>query len=175
MNNYFCTSHENNGILLGTSDNIVITGNQIIENDVHGIYLSGCKGCIIRGNICYSNGKDGIKLRHYDESLHIPSQFNTIAGNLCCYNGRIDYGDGINICAYSNHNIIFGNSCIKNKTDGIRIGEQGTPNTINNNIISANVCVIPYQPWPWSYPIQIDNNNGEGHIIADNIGIVKHI
>jgi parallel beta-helix repeat protein len=158
------------GIMVGNSNNIIISGNHMSNNNEHGIYLSGCDGSTVRGNICYSNGEDGIKLRHSGDST--PTQHCTIVGNICCENGLDGYGDGINICAYSNHNVIYGNCCIKNKTCGIRNGEPAFPNTIGHNNISGNVCVLRDSHDDWDNPIQIDKYNCDGVIAADNIGDV---
>jgi hypothetical protein len=165
--------------------NWIIKGNQMnfadSEIGSHGVYLSGCEGSIIAGNIVHHNGGDGIKLRYGCKIVQDPCPIediiecknNTIIGNVCSENGLGAYGgDGIGLFANSNHNVVYGNCCIKNHNVGIRNGEPAFPDTIGYNNITGNVCLLRDGALETDYPIQIDKNNCDGVIAADNIGEV---
>jgi parallel beta-helix repeat protein len=68
--------------------NWIIKGNQMnfadSEIGSHGVYLSGCEGSIIAGNIVHNNRKDGIKLRHAGELTS--THHCTVVGNVCMEN-----------------------------------------------------------------------------------------
>jgi parallel beta-helix repeat protein len=100
------------------SSNNTITGNNVHNNNWHGIRLSYSSNNIITGNNVSNNNGDGIRL--------YSSSNNIITGNNVSNND-----DGINFGDSSN-NTITGNNVSSNNWDGIELHDS------SNNIITGN-------------------------------------
>ena len=123
---------------------IYVTGDRIkVEKcDVSSVYngihiMSSAANCKIIGNMCYSNGNDGIFMSGSAISL------NTISKNSCYSNT----GYGIELDA-PDYCIINENECYSNGIDGIHC-VTGLYNTISENICYNNT----------NYGIQINSSN----------------
>lgn len=141
-----------NGIMLERT-----VTNSVIENCwVHdcrdlgivpwGIGAAICQGIIIRGNICYNQGRDGIGVDNACIDI-------TIVNNIC--NGNGDWGIGVgiscseitivgNICNENENGLYLAVGCIRHSLIG-NICENNTAagiwleNACNDNVISGNV------------------------------------
>ena len=152
-NNHITDNNINNnyhGIFLWHSDNI-ISGNNVCNNKVAGIYLDRSSNNFISGNTVSNNRNNGIHLdsssnhnfisdnavinNDYGIYLHDSSNNNTITGNDARNN---NYSIGL---AYSNNNIIRGNTACDNG-QGINIASS-----CNNFITGNNVFNNPLGIW----------------------------
>jgi len=117
-----CTSSNNYGIYLYSSNNNTITGN-ICKNAQIGISLySSSNENTITGNTCNNNSDNGIH-------LYSSSNENTITGNTCNNNAI----NGVFLFSSSN-NTVTGNTCNNNVYNGVFL------NSSNNNTITGNTC-----------------------------------
>ena len=118
------------GILINSSDHNIVSGNEIRENDGHGIHVlssSNSRIGIIEGNTIYANGGHGIFIDHGHNSQVIQ--------NLICISGQ----DGINLEGPQN-NTIGGTSPgqenrITKNVNGIHLGSGAENNTLIGNHI----------------------------------------
>ena len=148
-----------------------ILGNQINSNDSsngsHGLYPSGCLGLIIAGNIIHDNRKNGIKPRFATLDFNnIPDSCYSITGNICRHNGWNYEGDGIELQGLSQRMTIYGNVCVDNADDGIRLQNEGGSLVATNNLVVGNVAVLHSPPKGDDLPI---SNEGTGNLVANNI------
>jgi hypothetical protein len=164
--------------------NMVLIGNQINETDKestpnktgsHGLYPSGCKGLIVKGNVFFKNADAGIKIRftcnaalNQDYSCpqgqEEPDKYHVVMGNVCTENG-VD-GHGIHLQGFTQWHTIIGNSCCKNAKCGIRLQTEqiGTPpHASKYNMVLGNVCALNEET-----PISImDSSNCEADNMTD--------
>jgi uncharacterized delta-60 repeat protein len=110
-----------NGIVLTSSDNNMVVGNNCTGSPLWGVYLSLSNNNTISKNNLNEN-VDGIFLSS--------SSNNKVSGNNCSENSR----DGICLLSSSNFNIVMNNSCLLNSDLGIYIASS------NNNIVEKNIC-----------------------------------
>jgi len=144
--------HDNDGygiIFQSSSNNNLITGNDVRSNDSYGIYLSSANNNTITGNNSQLNTSYGILVNSSDN--------NTITGN----NSQSTNGHGIALLQTSENNIVTGNSILSSGLDGINVSSSDensiTGNTIDgvgasedgisiigtssNNVISGNTII----------------------------------
>lgn len=120
-----CTDNSTNGISMGSSSNITITGNTCTGNTGSGIYLySSSNNSTITGNTCNNNNNNGIYL---DSSSNI-----TVTGNSCIRGTGTasDYTSSqntIRLDTATNNLVACNNIMGKDCLDG------GTNNTVANN------------------------------------------
>jgi parallel beta-helix repeat protein len=110
------------GIMLNSSSNNRIKGNNITENHGDGVYLYSSNYNSISGNNITDNG-NGIVLGSY-------SNYNSISENKIANNGF-----GINLWDSSN-NSISGNNIAANRYAGIRLSYSSNHNSISGNNIT---------------------------------------
>lgn len=110
------------GIMLNSSSNNHINGNNITENHGDGIYIYSSNYNSISGNNITDNG-NGIVLGSY-------SNYNRISENKIANNGF-----GINLWDSSN-NSISGNNIAANRYAGIRLSYSSNHNSISGNNIT---------------------------------------
>ena len=119
-----CTSSNNYGIYLYSSNNNTITGN-ICKNAQIGISLySSSNENTITGNTCNNNSDNGIH-------LYSSNNNNTITGNTCNNNAT----NGVFLFSSSN-NTVTGNTCNNNVYNGVHLNSSN-----NNNTITGNTCI----------------------------------
>jgi parallel beta-helix repeat protein len=113
------------GVYLWSSNNSIVSGNQITNNEYGGVYLfSSSSHSNISGNQITNNGWYGVFLSS--------SSYNTISQNTIANNGG-----GIWLSDASNNNSICGNNITNNDMYGILLGESKY-NTIFENAITNN-------------------------------------
>jgi parallel beta-helix repeat protein len=112
------------GIVLNSSSNSTVSGNNITANDGSGISLAFSSHNNISSNIIANNRENGIE--------HSDSSNNSITGNNITANGY----DGIYLVQSSN-NSIAGNS-ITDNDEGICLESYGLKDSCDNNSISGN-------------------------------------
>lgn len=145
------------GIWINTSEDVIVNGNNIKDNGMHGIQVIGSKNVIISDNISNENGDCGITINTTD--------IFKISDNICEHNG-------VNGGPYGGQGIqVVGNSTTKSKDGTI------TGNTVRNNLengievttycedisIDDNVC--KYNNWAG---IAV-NPNTNSITIGDNV------
>jgi parallel beta-helix repeat protein len=111
------------GILLVSTTNSTISGNNITANDVHGVCLLNSSNNTMSGNNITANRIDGIDLG--DSSDNTMSENNITNSDFC----------GIQL-GHSSNNTITGNN-ITNNDSGIELGSSSN-NTITGNNITTN-------------------------------------
>ncbi|MBI5460142.1 right-handed parallel beta-helix repeat-containing protein [Methanobacterium sp.] len=145
LNNSTCTIRSNNiknngqngtvygGIIVGYSNNTIISGNNVTNNTENGILIYNSNNNTLSGNNV-TNNIEGINLQN--------AMNNTLSTNNATNNIR----DGI-VFLYSNNNLISGNNITKNLNAGIYIGNSDnvgiTENTITNNHIGICLYFSP--------------------------------
>ncbi|MBN1799892.1 MAG: PKD domain-containing protein [Candidatus Lokiarchaeota archaeon] len=122
------------GISLSYCINHNISGNNICDNHLSGIYMTGdwflgasSKNNLISGNNISSNGEEGIK-------------FNFLCSRNTLLENTIDNNNltGINLGYFCLDNTILGNSLSDNHLCGMEIGPDCSNNTISQNIATHN-------------------------------------
>jgi len=113
------------GIELGSSNDNIISGNTIANNNYFGISLSSSSNNSIVGNDIITN-------KNYGIYLYSSSNNSMVGNNITNHN----YG-GIWLTDFANNNIISGNN-IANNRDGICLYEASEYNNIVGNTITAN-------------------------------------
>jgi parallel beta-helix repeat protein len=113
------------GIDIRSSNNTV--SENIIRDNLFGIYLHGYSGNIISGNDITENDKDGI-------SLGASSHNTIISGNSIANNGY----DGIDI-AYSDTSTITGNNITSNSRDGVYLFGSDHNNITGNTMTNDGI------------------------------------
>ncbi len=121
--NNTCTSNNNFGIQLSSSDNNSVSANTC-TNNYKGIQLSSSDNNSVSANTCTNNIDYGISL---DFSTN-----NSVSANTCTNN---TYG-GIRLYS-SSYNSVSANTCTNN-TYGIRLGASTTNNSLISNTCSYN-------------------------------------
>ncbi|MHA1170415.1 MAG: right-handed parallel beta-helix repeat-containing protein [Candidatus Hodarchaeales archaeon] len=142
------------GILIITSRNGILTGNNVSNNGKNGIWLSDCRDTVIHSNIISSSGREGIRLLYCVnvnlssnivvssgiEGISVSgSRFITVSGNNITNNAL-----GISIDVADNNSII-GNMITQNTGGeglfflacGINIYASDN-NTVSYNSVSGN-------------------------------------
>jgi len=114
------------GILLAYTNNSLITGSIITNND-HGMKLVYSFNNTISGNSIDNN--------YYRGMLLDGSSYNTVTNNTVTNSG----GSGVYISYSSNHNMILGNN-ITNNAYGIYVASSSSNTICKNNIVNN----IPY-------------------------------
>jgi len=157
----FCHGNAQDGIYLNAA-HITVTGNVLSDNAQYGISVSSsADDSVINSNICYNNDTGG---NTYSGIYVTRAERCVVSGNQCSANGlhgiyifRVGYcnvsgnvchdqntGDGINVTGdgsfNSDYNVITGNSCYGNASDGIEIagGVDANYNSVKNNQLTGN-------------------------------------
>ena len=170
------------------ANNCNIESLQCYYNGENGIYVSF--NCIIKDNICLYNGKIGIFTRDASLITNNVCKGNTlqgisanssscITGNTCSSNGGtgISVVNGntveLNTCSFNTGtgieiyggNLVINNNCYYNgymtgNGAGINVGDYGTQNCIENNLVSMNDRGIDCNPATNNY---IAGNRANGN------------
>ncbi len=111
--------------ILYTTAGTVSVLNNVITNNFHGIYLSGCVDSKVSNNFCYANS-DAIELTS--------CPLSTVNNNTCTANN----GGGIDFSKCSGTSV-FDNRCEKNFGVGIRIYGEMQECSVYDNIIKENM------------------------------------
>jgi parallel beta-helix repeat protein len=152
----FTIQNGSSGIEVFRSNNIVIKGNVVANNNAAGHEFSGgislmdSKNNTINGNIITKNGR-GITMSRGSHGNNISS--NVIEGNI---HGIMDYG----IFDRGGMNTINCNTIANNDKYGIALREQSWYNVVTNNFIINNSKGI--------YLFQSSYNTIESNVIAHN-------
>ena len=134
------------GILIRYSSNIIISGNDITDNDQMGISVGSSSNYnTISGNNCTGN----------QYGIHIFSAYNNIIGNNCTDN------DSHGIILSSNYNTISGNKGTGNSA-GIYVHDSSY-NTISENNFIDNYCGIALSSWSTFNNITENNCTGNSY------------
>ena len=147
----------NKGIWLDQADYCTIVSNVFYDNSSNNIHLIGCIGIIIKGNIVYKSSDVGINISG--------SSYCTIIGNNIYYNSRNGIYMTNSGTTYSQHNNISGNNIhdnsrlLTNFFDGIRLDNQSSYNSIQENTIRET---------RHRYGIRIDTADCEDNVVIDN-------
>jgi parallel beta-helix repeat protein len=132
------------GIVLTSSNNNSIIGNEITANFYHGIFLDGSSNSISENNIT-ETVNIGITI-----SLNSSTNYNSISRNNITANNV-----GIFINAYSSDSSIIGNSIVNNSV-GITLSYSSGNHIFHNNFINNTRQVNSYSPlldvWDDRYP-----------------------
>jgi len=118
-------SNTNIGVQLWQTNNTIIQGNHITENNAHGIWLYKSSNNSVIGNSITNNGY-GIYL--YESSN------NSVSGN----NVTNNYYSGIVLPGPSNNNSILGNNVTANYYHGISLSWSSNDNSVHGNNITNN-------------------------------------
>ncbi len=160
------------GVLAMDSKYLTISSNHLVNNSEHGLYLSGCTGCVENGNIILGNGEQGMQIR-YSGTPDNPGydQGHTITGNLMAENGKRypnDLYHGIGIYDYSLNHTIVGDTICNNGALGVRALGKGSDKltlvgcTITGNGEKAQVSVEPdYLKYVLAHNLISDSANRE--------------
>ena len=138
----------NNGVgisLSSSSNNNTITGNKVCNNDDDGIYLSffSNNNTITGNNVSSNNNWDGICLGD--------SSNNIITGNNVTNNN----GEGISLY-YSSNNTITGNNANNNYWSGIHLSFSSNNKIYFNNFINNTDNVDSHKSTNiWNSPLEI--------------------
>jgi parallel beta-helix repeat protein len=116
------------GVLLNSSSNNHVSGNNITANSNYGIYLVSSPNNSISGNNI-TNTLDGISLAY--------SSYNIIAGN----NITATDSDGIELAYASNYNFISRNTMTANNWNGIELSDSSNNSIVGNNFDDSSYCV----------------------------------
>lgn len=117
----------------GTNVNVLIKGNISKNCESFGLTIGHCNNVIASGNIFDGNFDDGIELNE--------ANFCTLKGNICINSGApaVPVSNGIQLRGDSNNNIIKGNVCYGNKTNGLNIlGATEDDNIVVGNQLTGN-------------------------------------
>ncbi|MCI0708482.1 MAG: right-handed parallel beta-helix repeat-containing protein [Ignavibacteriae bacterium] len=108
------------GIVLENSEGLFVSGNEVFNNVVNGMYLWGSIDNVITGNMVHSNGALGY------------------------FEGSFEHPSGIVLPMNNANNLIEQNTVVNNVRHGIRVGtpySEGDPNNvgnvIQNNLVGA--------------------------------------
>lgn len=170
---YGCT---NSGLHPGTgSPYTVIEGNRSHDNGGYGLFVCWrVRYGIVRDNIFYRNGRNGISTGHKDTDM-------LFSGNHIYENGS----DGISLRGETDlnapHRSVFRNNIIENngtreKGYGIGIYSKAEDVVIENNIIrntGNNKQIAAIYLSANSLPVKVENNEFSGHSAGDIISDQK--
>jgi parallel beta-helix repeat protein len=134
---------------VSNSDGVLIQGNTCSNStDQHGIYCSGSRNCIIRGNTCFGNNYDGIHVNVLTGQLGDGGSggvTNHLIENNVCHDNTLAGMDieGVSGCTFRN------NLCYGNGKHGFTIHSQDQANTpqtkncafINNTVLNSNTNI----------------------------------
>ncbi len=141
-NNIFRNNRGDGIALYATSDNNIIKGNNIYENNAKGVEMESTSNNTLQGNHIYSNGQDGIYLKNSVSKL-IDNEIyeNTLNGVL--------FNPATNC-------VVEDNKIYDNKNTGIYINTDSSSNRITHNNIWNNSAV------------GIDVISSSGNIVENN-------
>ena len=139
------------GIYLLSSNDNVVSGNDVAFNTYHGIHLDDSRGNLVSGNNVLLNNNDGIYL-HY-------SHENTIASNNASFNSF----HGIYLFR-SNDTSVFSNTISKNNDCGIGMHSCCNNTFYHNNFVENEDQVQRSQS------VNKWDNNREGNYWSDYAG-----
>ncbi|MEA1998142.1 MAG: right-handed parallel beta-helix repeat-containing protein [Euryarchaeota archaeon] len=122
-----CTDNTEAGILLNTSEDIIVGANTCYSNDTDGVQLHASTNSTVVGNNCSGNLNSGIY-------LDAASNYNTINGNTCGSNTM----NGIYLYNYVLNITVTGNTCYNNTLDGIFASSNILYCTISGNTCRGN-------------------------------------
>jgi parallel beta-helix repeat protein len=120
------------GITLYRTTHVTIQ-NMRITGFSNGIMINSSSNNIITGNDISSNGLENVWMSAYE--LAYPSDFNVISGN----NITRSNGNGIELDYFCSNNTIFGNNVSANIGAGIYLVSGADGNTINGNTVSSDL------------------------------------
>ena len=162
-----------------SSNNNIIFGNNITENDYYGVRLfEASNNNIIFGNNITENENSGISLYGSSNDNSISgnqiinnyagigfdgSSNNTVFGNNITNNSRW----GIVLFKFSNNNTVFGNNITNNSQYGIRLIESSNNSIYHNNFINNTDQVYTYN----SVNVWDDDYLSGGNYWSDYTGI----
>jgi len=153
------------------------SGNTVFNSEFPAFWIRNCSSNIIRDNIVYQSGNDGIAFEESSNNLvsgntvyntkngigfNFGSSSNTISDNTVFNNSRF----GIHFEGSSNNNAISQNIAYQNEFSGISISNSSL-NTMANNILFSNSQTGTFFE-------NAENNTFSGNTVYDNFlaGIV---
>ena len=146
------------GISVHDSENNIFLGNNINITDVSGgrgfyIDLSGLPGfnIIYGNNINISSGDEG--------GIAIGCSDRNIISSNAIY---ISSGYGIEICSWSNYNLVVGNSIYDEETTKVSLDMKNA----NFSLVASNLIYYPSTP---DYGIEIDSVSSDNYLVGNQV------
>ena len=176
-----CVTHnsDDEGIMMSYSSYVSVKNNNIRGNLKRGLYMSNCEHCSVVGNVIDQIGSlhEGLAVWWSNNNVFSSNTINGCGGSgayisASKYNNFIgntfndNAYEGLQLAGYaeieSSHNIISGNICIGNGSNGIYI--NGSYNNLQNNKCYNNGYYGIYISWVNGVNNLVTNND-----LIDNV------